>query len=72
MLNDPLKALGMGIAFDENRANFKGMADSTENISISKVKHKTFVDVNKEPKRLRSLRSRWSRPPRFEYRRLSE
>jgi serpin B len=48
LLNDPLKALGMGVAFDADRANFTGIADSSENISISRVKHKTFVDVNEE------------------------
>ena len=47
-LNEALKALGMGIAFDANRANFKGMADSRDNIFISRVKHKTFCEVNEE------------------------
>ena len=47
-LNDALKSLGMGVAFDAARANFRGMADTTDNISISRVKHKSFVEVNEE------------------------
>ena len=48
-LNDPLKALGMGIAFDARRADFGGMfADGKPNTSIDEVKHKTFVEVNEE------------------------
>lgn len=43
-LNDALKALGMGVAFSD-KANFSGMGD---NLSISEVKHKTFVKVNEE------------------------
>lgn len=47
-LNDALKALGMEPAFDPSRANFAGMLQSGENAYISKVKHKTFVEVNEE------------------------
>jgi serpin B len=47
-LNDALKSLGMGIAFDPDRANFRAMADSSNNIFISQVKHKSFCDVNEE------------------------
>ena len=43
-LNDALKALGMAEAFS-NQANFSGMG---ENLKISQVKHKTFVEVNEE------------------------
>ncbi|MBD2345939.1 serpin family protein [Anabaena subtropica] len=43
-LNDTLKALGMGEAFS-NKANFSGIGD---NLTISQVKHKTFIDVNEE------------------------
>lgn len=43
-LNDTLKILGLGVAFG-NRANFSGIGD---NLSISEVKHKTFVEVNEE------------------------
>ena len=47
-LNDALKALGMGVAFDEGRANFRGMIESSGNVYISQVKHKTFAEVNEE------------------------
>lgn len=51
-LNNVLKALGMGIAFDENAANFNRMlpdsAVTTGNLFISRVDHKTFVEVNEE------------------------
>ncbi|MDQ3557441.1 MAG: serpin family protein, partial [Gemmatimonadota bacterium] len=45
--NDALKALGMEIAFDDQRADFTGMA-SSGGIYISEVFQKTFVDVNEE------------------------
>ncbi len=48
-LNDVLKALGMAEAFDPRRANFSGIAQlSPERIYISRVKHKTFAEVNEE------------------------
>jgi serine protease inhibitor len=48
-LNDALKALGMGVAFDEARANFRGMIEpGGGNVYISQVKHKTFAEVNEE------------------------
>ncbi len=43
-LNKTLSALGMGEAFTK-RANFSGMGN---NLNISEVKHKTFVEVNEE------------------------
>ncbi|MBD2498114.1 serpin family protein [Nostoc sp. FACHB-280] len=43
-LNDALKALGMQEAFSK-QANFSGIG---ENLAISQVKHKTFVEVNEE------------------------
>ncbi len=43
-LNDALKALGMSEAFS-NQANFSGIGN---NVKISQVKHKTFVEVNEE------------------------
>lgn len=43
-LNDALKALGMAEAFS-NEANFSAMG---QNLKISEVKHKTFVEVNEE------------------------
>ncbi|UCC72894.1 MAG: serpin family protein [Gemmatimonadota bacterium] len=47
-MNDVLEALGMGIAFDQFNADFTKIYQGTENIYISKVKHKSFVDVNEE------------------------
>ena len=43
-LNDALKALGMEEAFSK-QANFSGIG---KNLTISQVKHKTFVEVNEE------------------------
>jgi serine protease inhibitor len=46
-LNDPLKAMGMGIAFVGGKADFSGMR--TQNgLSISEVRHKAIVEVNEE------------------------
>ena len=48
-LNDALKALGMGIAFDRRRADFGRMvADGKPSANIDEVKHKTFVEINEE------------------------
>lgn len=49
-LNDILKALGMAEAFDPMRANFSGIAEPNlgDRIYISRVKHKTFAEVNEE------------------------
>ncbi len=46
-LNDPLKALGMGAAFDPAAANFAGM-DGIGMLYIAIVLHKTFMEVNEE------------------------
>lgn len=48
LLNDILKALGMQEAFDPNKADFTNLYRGPENAYISKVKHKTFVDVYEE------------------------
>lgn len=45
-LVDPLKAMGMGIAFDRYRANFRGMSD--EQLFISDVLHKTFLRIDEK------------------------
>lgn len=47
-LNDVLKALGMKIAFDPFAADFSNMYKGPNNLYISNVKHKTYVDVNEE------------------------
>ena len=49
-LNDVLKALGMAEAFDPKRANFSGIAQlgQAEGVYISKVRQKTFAEVNEE------------------------
>lgn len=47
-LNETLKSLGMGVAFEPFGANFKKLYDGIENAYISDVDHKTFIDVNEE------------------------
>jgi serine protease inhibitor len=47
-LNDALIALGMGIAFDPDRADFTGIVKGPDRAFISRVKHKTFAEVNEE------------------------
>ncbi|HWP42686.1 MAG TPA: serpin family protein [Blastocatellia bacterium] len=47
-LKDALKALGMGLAFDHDRADFSGMVQNGEQVAINRVKHKTFAEVNEE------------------------
>ncbi|KAF0150952.1 MAG: serpin B [Ignavibacteria bacterium] len=47
-LNDALIALGMGDAFDRDKANFKKLYSGIGNAYISEVLHKTYVDVNEE------------------------
>ncbi|QJB27219.1 serpin family protein [Limnospira fusiformis] len=46
-LNDSLKSMGMDIAFHPNQADFSNMT-LDNNVRISEVKHKTFVEVNEE------------------------
>lgn len=47
-LNDVLSALGMGIAFDPTRADFSNLYKDRKDVHISRVKHKSFVEVNEE------------------------
>jgi serpin B len=47
-LEEPLKALGMGIALDRNLASFEGIRPAPPNLYIQQVKHKVFVEVNEE------------------------
>ncbi|UCD18147.1 MAG: serpin family protein, partial [Candidatus Zixiibacteriota bacterium] len=46
-LNDALKAMGMGIAFDPSNADFSNISDPV-GLSISRVKHKTYVKVDEK------------------------
>ncbi len=45
-LNEALQALGMGVAFDRYQANFAQL--TSQPAYVSRVKHKTFVEVNEE------------------------
>ncbi len=47
-LNGVLRALGMGIAFDGERANFEGIRQAPPPLAISQVLHKTVLEVNEE------------------------
>src|SRR5215813_8805322 len=46
-LNDPLKAMGMGVAFVKGKADFSGMRDQKD-LYISEVKHKAAIEVNED------------------------
>jgi serpin B len=46
-LKDSLKALGMGIAFDNGKADFSGMRRERD-LFIQQVTHKSLVEVNEE------------------------
>ena len=46
-LNDSLKAVGMGVAFNPREADFSGIRPERD-LYISEVKHKAVVDVNEE------------------------
>jgi len=50
LLNGTLQAMGMTDAFDPGLADFSGMSEQAQQLQlhISKVKQKTFVDVNEE------------------------
>ena len=49
-LNAALEAMGMGIAFDSHRADLSGMLPDPRvaDLYISRVEHKTFVEVTEE------------------------
>ena len=47
-LNEPLTNLGMGIAFDRNRADFTRMIEGSDKLYIGGVLHKTFLEVDEE------------------------
>lgn len=46
-LPGPLQHMGMVDAFDSQKADFSGMS-STQGLVVSKVLHKSFVEVNEE------------------------
>jgi serpin B len=43
-----LRALGMNLPFNAGFANFTGMTSARDDLYISLVKQKTFVDINEE------------------------
>lgn len=49
-LKEPLMALGMGVAFDEKKANFTRMLASPPRgpLYLAGVKHKTFIEVDEK------------------------
>ena len=50
-LNVPVENMGMKLIFDEFRADFENMYDKSilsENLYVSEIKQKTFVEVNEE------------------------
>lgn len=47
-LQEVLVKLGMGLAFDLNRADFSLMGKNRPGFAIGDVKHKSFVEVNEE------------------------
>ncbi len=46
-LNDALIIMGMGVAFNENEAGFSKI-NADNQLFISEVKHKTFIELNEE------------------------
>ncbi|EHH58954.1 hypothetical protein EGM_08931, partial [Macaca fascicularis] len=46
-MEDVLRSMGMVDAFEQNRADFTGMS-SKKDLYLSKVTHKSFVEVNEE------------------------
>lgn len=47
LLNEALKSMGLGVAFSGN-ADFSSMVEEPADLFISRVIHKTFVDVNEK------------------------
>ncbi|CAH1129463.1 unnamed protein product [Ceutorhynchus assimilis] len=47
-LNKPLEKAGLGVIFKENEADFSEMLDSPEELFVSQVIQKAFIEVNEE------------------------
>ena len=47
-LNDPLKAMGLKLAFDRGSADFSGMANSSLPLYIQKVRHMTYLAIDEK------------------------
>jgi len=47
-LNEPLRNLGMRVAFDPQNADFSGILQSSQKPFISEVRHKAYAEVNEE------------------------
>jgi serpin B len=47
-LNDALSSMGMGIAFDAELADFGRINPARDDLHISRVEHKTFIDVHEK------------------------
>src|SRR5699024_6597775 len=48
VLNDLLKSLGMNTAFDKDEADFSNMIKEDQDLWVSEIKHKTFLDINEK------------------------
>ena len=48
ILKEVLKYMGMEVAFDQDLANFSGMAELPPQIWIGRVIHKTFLEIDEE------------------------
>ena len=46
-MNDTLKTLGAGDVFDENKADLSGIAGEPGDLFVSKVIHKTHIEVDR-------------------------
>ena len=47
-LKQPLVKLGLGIAFDRDRADFSRITDEAHGFYISDVLHKAYLEINEE------------------------
>jgi len=56
-LNQVLQNLGVKSAFKYEKSNFKNMVNNYNNITLSEVIHKTFIDVNLQGVKVGSLSS---------------